>query len=77
MADAVIAAADASDEGEDRLLADDERARFTARVSGRRRIEPGTRIELAVDHGQLHFFDSETGEALAQSRPSTLRALSR
>ena len=78
VAEAVKAAADTTGDGEeDRLLADDERARFVARVTGRRRIEPGTTVELAVDHGQLHFFDLETGEALPQSRPSTLRALSR
>jgi multiple sugar transport system ATP-binding protein len=80
VADAVRAAADAEEEGEDRLLADDERTRFTARVSGRRPVESGTTVELAVDAGQLHFFDIETGEALdgrGQSSPSTARALSR
>jgi multiple sugar transport system ATP-binding protein len=76
-ADAVRAAADTRVEGEDRLLADDERARFVARITGRQAVEPGTRIELAVDHHQLHFFDLGTGEALDQPMPSTARALSR
>jgi multiple sugar transport system ATP-binding protein len=77
VADAVRAAADTRVEGEDRLLADDERARFVARINGRQAVEPGTRIELAVDHHQLHFFDLASGEALDQPTPSTARALSR
>jgi multiple sugar transport system ATP-binding protein len=77
VAEAVRAAADTRVEGEDRLLADDERARFVARITGRQAVEPGTRVELAVDHGQLHFFDLESGAALDQASPSTLRALSR
>jgi multiple sugar transport system ATP-binding protein len=77
LADAVQAAADTRVEGEDRLLADDERARFVARITGRHVVEPGTRIELAVDHQHLHFFDLATGEALDQPMPSTARALSR
>jgi multiple sugar transport system ATP-binding protein len=77
VAEAVRAAADTRAEGEDRLLADDERARFVARITGRQAVEPGARVELAVDHGQLHFFDLESGAALDQGSPSTLRALSR
>jgi multiple sugar transport system ATP-binding protein len=77
VAEAVRAAADTRVEGEDRLLADDERARFVARITGRQTVEPGSRVELAVDHGQLHFFDLESGAALDQGSPSTLRALSR
>ena len=54
-----------SDEG--RLLADDERARFTARINGRRPARGGERVELAIDPAQLHLFDSPGGDALAWS----------
>jgi multiple sugar transport system ATP-binding protein len=76
-AEAVRAAADTRVDGEDRLLADDERARFVARITGRHVVAPGSRIELAVDHHQLHFFDPQTGDALDQPSPSTARAASR
>jgi multiple sugar transport system ATP-binding protein len=52
-----------SDEG--RLLADDERARFTARINGRPPARGGERVELAIDPAQLHLFDSPGGDALA------------
>jgi multiple sugar transport system ATP-binding protein len=77
VAEAIRAAADTRVEGEDRLLADDERARFVARITGRQLVAPGTRIELAVDHHHLHFFDLGSGEALDQPSPSTASALSR
>jgi multiple sugar transport system ATP-binding protein len=77
VAEAIQAAADTRVEGEDRLLADDERARFVARITGRHVVPPGTRIELAVDHHHLHFFDLQSGDALDQPSPSTARALSR
>jgi multiple sugar transport system ATP-binding protein len=51
-----------SDEG--RLLADDRRARFTARITGRPPGRGGERVELAIDPAQLHLFDSDGGEAL-------------
>jgi multiple sugar transport system ATP-binding protein len=54
-----------SDEG--RLLADDRRARFTARISGRPPGWAGERVELAIDPAQLHLFDAREGEALAWS----------
>jgi multiple sugar transport system ATP-binding protein len=54
-----------SDEG--RLLADDRRARFTARISGRPPGWAGERVELAIDPAQLHLFDARGGEALAWS----------
>ncbi len=61
---AAAAAADAH-EHDDFLLADDERARFVASVDGREHVPAGSRVTLRVDHTQLHFFDVETGEALA------------
>jgi multiple sugar transport system ATP-binding protein len=39
-------------------------ARFTARVPGDWRGDPGTRAEFALDVRHLHLFDTETGRAL-------------
>jgi multiple sugar transport system ATP-binding protein len=55
-ADAVRAAAEDVDEG--RLLADDRAARFSARLRGRADVRPGQRLTLAVDHRELHLFDT-------------------
>jgi multiple sugar transport system ATP-binding protein len=63
-ADAVIAAADSDDDGDARLLADDESARFTALLGGRERVLAGETVTLRVDHAQLHAFDPATGESL-------------
>jgi multiple sugar transport system ATP-binding protein len=53
------------DEG--RLLADDAGTRFVARVRGRTDVHTGDRLELAVDHRELHLFDPESGRALRES----------
>ncbi|HEU4702768.1 MAG TPA: sn-glycerol-3-phosphate ABC transporter ATP-binding protein UgpC [Conexibacter sp.] len=59
--------------GDERLLADEERSRFTARVATRRQLEVGESIELSVDARRLLFFDVASGlavrsaNALAQS----------
>jgi multiple sugar transport system ATP-binding protein len=50
-----------------RLLADDPGTRFIARVRGRVDVRTGERIELAVDHRELHLFDPESGRALRES----------
>jgi multiple sugar transport system ATP-binding protein len=63
-ADAVIAAADSDADGDTRLLADDERARFTAVLGGRRRLLAGDEVALRVDHARLHAFDPATGASL-------------
>jgi multiple sugar transport system ATP-binding protein len=63
-ASALRAAADAESEGEGTLLADDNRAQLTARVSGRRPVTTATKLELALDHRALHFFDPASGVAL-------------
>jgi multiple sugar transport system ATP-binding protein len=63
-ADAVVAAADEGDDGDARLLADDERARFTAVLGGRVRVLAGDEVTLRVDHTQLHAFDPATGASL-------------
>jgi multiple sugar transport system ATP-binding protein len=59
---AAIGGAGATDEG--RLLADDRRARFTARIQGPVPITPGETIELAIDPSQLHLFERKSGKAL-------------
>jgi multiple sugar transport system ATP-binding protein len=64
VAEAVRAAKDTSEESSDRLLADDTRALFTARLDGQRSIAPGSELELAVDPRRLHFFDPATGAVL-------------
>jgi multiple sugar transport system ATP-binding protein len=51
-----------TDEG--RLLADDTATRFIARVRGRVDVRTGERLELALDHRDLHLFDPESGRAL-------------
>jgi multiple sugar transport system ATP-binding protein len=67
-ADAVRAAADTG-EDEERLLADDRRARLVACLDGRRAPRAGRRTTLAVDHHELHFFDPATGDVL-DARPA-------
>ena len=62
---AAAAADEATEEGDATLLAVDNRARFTARIEGRRRFTAGEAIELAVHPDRLHLFDPETGRALA------------
>ena len=47
------------------LLADDQRALFTARVDSRTGARPHERLRLAVNPGRFHFFDRETGESLS------------
>jgi multiple sugar transport system ATP-binding protein len=55
------------DEGESgaKLLADDARALFTARVDARTGARAGGTLRLAVNPTSFHFFDAETGMSLA------------
>jgi multiple sugar transport system ATP-binding protein len=62
---AAAAADEATEEADATLLAEDNRARFTARIEGRRRFTAGETIEFAVQPDTLHLFDPETGRALA------------
>ena len=55
----------ATEDEDGSLFADDQRAQFTARVDGRKRVLPGDDVDLAVDTGQFHFFEPETGVTLA------------
>ena len=61
---AAAAADEATEDSDATLLAADHRARFTARVEGRRRFAPGESVEFTVPPDALHLFDPETGEAL-------------
>ena len=62
--EAAIAADEATEDSDATLLAADNRARFTARVEGRRRFTSGEAVEFAVPPDAVHLFDAETGEAL-------------
>jgi len=64
---AAIGGESGADEG--RLLVEDRRARFTARIFERVRLGAGDRVELAIDPSQLHLFDLDSGDALAGERP--------
>jgi multiple sugar transport system ATP-binding protein len=54
-------------EGDDdaKLLADDDRSLFTARVDPRTSARQGQRVRLTVNPARFHFFDPETGLSLA------------
>jgi multiple sugar transport system ATP-binding protein len=67
---AAIGGTGGADEG--RLLADDRRARFTARIHGQHPIAAGDTIELAIDPSQLHHFERESGRALDWRAPDRL-----
>ena len=55
---------EANEHDEATLLADDDRARFTAVVPGRRRFTVGDVVELGVTAEAVHLFDPGTGAAL-------------
>jgi multiple sugar transport system ATP-binding protein len=63
--DSTRAAAEARAADDEQLLAEDDRAQFTARLAGRPPIAPGQRLELAVRTDRLYFFDPESGATLA------------
>jgi multiple sugar transport system ATP-binding protein len=65
VAEAVRAAEDKASSSEG-LLADDNRALFTARIDGQEIITPGTELELAVDPRRMHYFDVATGAVLGR-----------
>jgi len=63
----VAAALDEVDEEAQLLVHDDagQRSSFTARVDPATKARAGERIRLTVDNRAFHFFDADTGEALA------------
>jgi multiple sugar transport system ATP-binding protein len=65
--ESVLAAADVQDEDEGKLFADIERSSFTACLDARRRVAPGSELDLAVDPARLHFFEPASGEALQRT----------
>jgi multiple sugar transport system ATP-binding protein len=69
LTDATRAAIEAASDDDATLLADDRRARFCASIVGRRAVEAGKQLQLAVDHRFLHFFDPVTGNAISR-RPT-------
>ena len=58
------AAGDDEESAEAALPLGDDRSQFTARVSPRSNVKPGSVISLAVDVSQLHFFDEVSGLAI-------------
>ena len=68
-ADPVVIEEARSDEQDDgSLLADRDRALFTARVDPRTSARRGGTASLVVDSSRLYFFSPETGESLLASR---------
>jgi multiple sugar transport system ATP-binding protein len=61
---AAHAVGDSAEADEASLLADDRRSRFTARIEGRRRLEPGQDVVFTLYPETVHLFDPETGAAL-------------
>ena len=56
---------EATEDGDATLLADDDRARFTAVVPGRGGgFAPASALELAVAPEAVHLFDPDSGAAL-------------
>ncbi|HET9507415.1 MAG TPA: sn-glycerol-3-phosphate ABC transporter ATP-binding protein UgpC [Gaiellaceae bacterium] len=70
-----LRAAHDQQEGDARLLADDARALFTARVDARTRASAGDRLRLAVNPSALHFFDADTGASLTAPSRRELQAV--
>jgi hypothetical protein len=55
---------DASASSDTVLLADDDRAQFTAVIDAHQLVAAGETIELVVDPERLHAFDPATGAAV-------------
>ena len=67
------AASEAQAADDDQLLAEDDRALFTARLTGRPAIAPGQLVELVVRTERLYFFDPNSGKTLPAA-PDLARA---
>jgi multiple sugar transport system ATP-binding protein len=52
------------------LTAAEGQSLWTARVSPKTQARPGRTIELAIDHHVLHYFDPESGQAIAETHSS-------
>ncbi len=65
----IRAAGDVADD--EILLADEEpTCVFCARVDARTKVKPGQKITLSVDPDRFHYFDPQTGRALAATVPA-------
>ena len=62
-------AAVVEDEEGPQLLVDDQRSLFTASVDPHTTARPGQKARLAVDPGEFHFFDPDTGQSLSAREP--------
>ncbi len=62
--EAAAAADEATEESDATLLAEDRRARFTARIEGRRRFAVGEEVEFTVRPDAVHLFDPVSGRSL-------------
>jgi multiple sugar transport system ATP-binding protein len=60
-------AVDAGGAGDEVLLADDDRAQFTAVVDAHHPVQAGDTVELVADADRLHGFDPATGEAVGRA----------
>jgi multiple sugar transport system ATP-binding protein len=59
--------ADQSEEDEAVTALAGGKSLWTARVSSRSQVKPGSPLELAVDTSRLHFFDPTSGESIGRS----------
>ena len=68
-AETVIVDEALSDTGDDdgKLLVDQDREFFAARVDARTSAKPGERLTLAIEPSRLYFFSPETGESLLRA----------
>ena len=56
------------DAGEAQILADDQRAVFTAVLEGRAPVAVGQTAELAINHERMYLFDPQSGALLSGTR---------
>jgi multiple sugar transport system ATP-binding protein len=57
----------ATEEDEGKLLLDETKASFTARIDPRTSVRHGAELRLTVDPARFHFFDPDTGASLLQA----------
>jgi multiple sugar transport system ATP-binding protein len=56
------------------LLGEESRATFCARVDARTSVRSGRTIRLSVDPARFHFFDPQSGDAVAAAAPAGIGA---
>jgi multiple sugar transport system ATP-binding protein len=71
--DTIAAASEEGDADTIPLIADtQERVRFCARVDSRTSARPGDSIRLSLDPRRFHYFDPQTGSAIASQEPAAV-----